>query len=124
VVARRHPAVPAPAPEAAGAAVGRVLPGAGQPGDDGGAAAADDQGEPGGQLADHVRGGDVVTGGVVLAADLPRRLSAQGAGRLERGRVGAADRGGRVLAAVDRGPCGPGGIGCSREYASSADLPR
>ena len=63
--------------EAAGAAVGRVLPGARQPGDDGGAAAADDQGEPGGQLADHVRGGDVVAGGVVLAADLPRRLAAQ-----------------------------------------------
>ena len=69
--------------EAAGAAVGGVLPGAGQPGDDRGAAAADDQGEPGGQLADHVRGGHVVAGGVVLAADLPRRLPAQRAGGLQ-----------------------------------------
>src|SRR6266487_7097168 len=57
--------------EAAGAAVGGVLPGAGQACDDGGAAAADDQGEPGGQLAGHVGGGDVVAGSVVLAADLP-----------------------------------------------------
>ena len=76
--------------EAAGAAVGGVLPGAGQPGDDRGAAAADDQGEPGGQLADHVRGGDVVAGGVVLAADLPRRLPAQRARRLQRGDIGDA----------------------------------
>ena len=75
---------------AAGAAVGGVAPGAGQPGDDRGAAAADDQGEPGGQLADHVRGGDVVAGGVVLAADLPRRLPAQRARRLQRGDVGDA----------------------------------
>jgi len=74
--------------EAAGAAVGRVLPGARQPGDDGGAAAADDQGEPGGQLADHVRGGDVVAGGVLLAADLPRRLAAQLGGRVQRRGVG------------------------------------
>ena len=76
--------------EAAGAAVGRVLPGAGQAGDDRGAAAADDQGEPGGQLADHVRGGDVVAGGVVLAADLPRGLAAQLGGRVEGGDVGDA----------------------------------
>src|SRR5436853_1174712 len=34
--------------QVAGAAVGGVAPGAGQPGDDRGAAAADDQGEPGG----------------------------------------------------------------------------
>ena len=75
---------------AAGAAVGGVAPGAGQPGDDRGAAAADDQGEPGGQLADHVRGGDVVAGGVVLAADLPLGLPAQRAGRLQRRGVGDA----------------------------------
>ena len=68
--------------EVAGAAVGGVLPGARQAGDDRGAAAADDQGEPGGQLADHVRGGHVVAGGVVLAVDLPRGLPAQGAGGL------------------------------------------
>ena len=76
--------------QAAGAAVGGVAPGAGQPGDDRGAAAADDQGEPGGQLADHVRGGDVVAGGVVLAADLPRRLPAQLGGRVEGRDVGDA----------------------------------
>src|SRR5712691_530114 len=76
--------------EAAGAAVGRVLPGSGQPGDDRSAAAADDQGEPGGELADHVRGGDVVAGGVVLAADLPGGLAAQLGGRVERGDVGDA----------------------------------
>ena len=40
--------VPGGLAEAAGAAVGGALPGARQPGDDGGAAAADDQGEPGG----------------------------------------------------------------------------
>ena len=71
--------------EAAGAAVGGVAPGAGQAGDDGGVAAADDQREPGGQLADHVRGRDVVPGGVVLAAELPRRLPAQRARGLQRG---------------------------------------
>ena len=76
--------------QAAGAAVGGVAPGAGQPGDDRGAAAADDQGEPGGQLADHVRGGHVVAGGVVLAADLPRRLPAQRARGLQRGDIGDA----------------------------------
>ena len=38
-------------PRRQGAAVGGVLPGAGQAGDDRGAAAADDQGESGGQLA-------------------------------------------------------------------------
>ena len=76
--------------EAAGAAVGGVFPGPRQPGDDRGAAAADDQGEPGGQLADHVRGGHVVAGGVVLAADLPGRLPAQGAGGLQGGGVGDA----------------------------------
>ena len=75
---------------AAGAAVGGVAPGAGQPGDDRGAAAADDQGEPGGQLPDHVRGGHVVAGGVVLAADLPRRLPAQRGRRLQRAHVGDA----------------------------------
>ena len=99
--------------QAAGAAVGGVAPGAGQPGDDRGAAAADDQGEPGGQLADHVRGGDVVAGGVVLAADLPRRLPAQRARRLQRGDVGDAgqehlDRAGveHDLAAVVAPPFG------------------
>jgi hypothetical protein len=76
--------------EAAGAAVGGVLPGAGQPGDDRGAAAADDQGEPGGELADHVRGGDVVAAGVLLAADIPGHLAAQLGGRVERGGVGDA----------------------------------
>jgi hypothetical protein len=74
----------------AGAAVGGVLPGAGQPGDDRGAAAADHQGESGGQLADHVRGGDVVATGVLLAADLPRRLPAQLAGSVQGGDVGDA----------------------------------
>src|SRR6266568_8085213 len=77
-------------PIAAGAAVGGVTPGAGQAGDHGGGPAADDQGEPGGQLADHVGGGDVVAGGVVLAADLPRRLPAQRARRLQGGGVGDA----------------------------------
>ena len=77
--------------EAAGAAVGGVLPGLRQPGDDRGAVAADDQGERGGQLADHVRGGHVVAGGVVLAADLPRGLPAQGAGHLQR--AGGGDAG-------------------------------
>src|SRR5436190_19269129 len=76
--------------QASGAAVGGVLPGAGQAGDDGGAAAADDQGEPGGQLADHVRGGHVVAGGVVLAADLPGSLAAQLGGRVQGGDVGNA----------------------------------
>ena len=86
-------------PAEAGAAVGRVLPGTGQPGDDRGAAAADDQGEPGGQLADHVRGGHIVPGGVTLAAYSPGRLPAQRARRFQRGGVGDAgqehlDRGG------------------------------
>src|SRR4029078_1230542 len=75
---------------AAGAAVGGVAPGAGQPGDDRGAAAADDQGEPGGQLPDHVRRGDVVAGGVVLAGGLPGSLPAQRAGCLQGGDVGDA----------------------------------
>ena len=69
--------------QAAGAAVGGVAPGAGQAGDDRGGAAADHQGEPGGQLADHVRRGDIVAGGVVLAADLPRGLPAQRRGGLQ-----------------------------------------
>ena len=59
-------------PAEAGAAVDRVLPGTGQVGDDWGAAAADDQGEPSGELADHVRGGHLVAGGVTLAAELAR----------------------------------------------------
>ena len=74
----------------AGPAVGGVLPGARQPGDDRGAAAADDQREPGGQLADHVRGGHVVAAGVVLAADLPGRLPAQLGRRVQGGDVGDA----------------------------------
>src|SRR5690349_15529087 len=74
--------------QAAGAAVGAVAPGPGEAGDDGGVAAADDQSEPGGQLADHVGGGDVVAGGEVLAADLPRRLPAQDSGGLQGSRVG------------------------------------
>src|SRR6185437_16997960 len=73
--------------EPASAAVGRVLPRTRQPGDDRGAATPDDQGEPAGQLPDHVRGGHVVAGGVVLAADLPRRLPAQRGGSLQGGDV-------------------------------------
>ena len=54
------------------------FPDTGQPGDDRGVATADDEGEPGRQLPDHVRGGHVVAGGVVLAADLstmPARIA-------------------------------------------------
>ena len=43
---------------AAGAFVGGVFPRGREPGDDGRVAAADHQREPGGQLADHLRGGD------------------------------------------------------------------
>src|ERR1019366_4776413 len=84
---------------AAGAAVGGVAPGGGQPGDDRGAAAADHQREPSGELADHVRGGHVVAGSEVLAVDLPRRLPAQLGRGVQGGDVGDAgqehlDRGG------------------------------
>jgi hypothetical protein len=75
---------------AAGPAVGPVVPGPGQPGDDRRVAAPDDQGEPGGQLADHVRGGDVEVARVVLPVDLPARLPAQRAGGLQGGGVGDA----------------------------------
>src|SRR5262249_55949156 len=73
---------------AAGGAGGGVAPGAGKAGDDRGAAAPNHEREPGGQLADHVRGGHVVAGGVVLAADLPRRLPAQRGRRLQRAHIG------------------------------------
>ena len=82
--------VPRGLAEAASASVGGPVPGAGQPGDDGCAAAADDQREPGGKLADHVRRRDVVPGGVIVATELPRRLAAQRARGLQRARVGDA----------------------------------
>jgi hypothetical protein len=83
---------------AAGAPVGGVLPRSGEPGDDGGVAAPDDQAVPGRELADHVRGHHVVPDPPVLvlagAAEADplgeRGLPAQLAGHLQRGGVGDA----------------------------------
>ena len=59
-------------PGAAGAFVGGVGPGHGQAGDDRRHAAADDEGVPGRELPDHVRGHDRVARiGVVLVAVVP-----------------------------------------------------
>ena len=57
--------------EPAGTAVSRVSPDPRQAGDHRGETTTKNQSEPGGQLPDHVGRGDVVAGGVVLAAEPP-----------------------------------------------------